>query len=256
VAKTILIVEDNEMNMRLFNDLLQAHGYNILQSVDGMNCMQLARELRPDLIIMDIQLPILSGIEHARMLKGDDDLKGIPVIACTANAMEGDEIKMLEGDFDGFIAKPINVKDFLDEVKRFLQAGRFRLTNALKIGHLQIDAEHEQIVLLANEFVDCVEKGDDSACAERITALTNAFKNHLESEDLIMKELGYFHFEKHHEEHLLGIKYFDKLIEEAERNGYRDDDFSNKLMCLFADFIVSNDLGFKMYLEKINYQNP
>ena len=90
-TKTVLIVEDNELNMKLFHDLLEAHGYNILQTRDGMEALDLAREHRPDLILMDIQLPEVSGLEVTKWLKEDDELKAIPVVAVTAFAMKGDE---------------------------------------------------------------------------------------------------------------------------------------------------------------------
>ena len=120
MAKTILIVEDNDLNMKLFNDLLQAHGYETVQTMDGRDVLELARENRPDLIIMDIQLPEISGLEVTKMLKADDDLKGIPVIAVTAFAMKGDEEKIREGGCEGYIAKPISVPTFLETVAKFL----------------------------------------------------------------------------------------------------------------------------------------
>ncbi len=120
MVKTILIVEDNELNMKLFNDLLQARGYETLQSVDGVNTMQLAREHRPDLIIMDIQLPEVSGIEHIRMLKADDDLKDIPVLAVTAFAMKGDEEEIFEAGCDGYITKPVSVVLFLETIAKHI----------------------------------------------------------------------------------------------------------------------------------------
>src|SRR5699024_7561659 len=82
--KTVLVVEDNELNMKLFHDLLQAHGYSVLQTRDGMDALRLARRHRPDLILMDIQLPEVSGLEVTKWLKEDDDLKEIPVVAVTA----------------------------------------------------------------------------------------------------------------------------------------------------------------------------
>jgi len=94
--KTILIVEDNELNMKLFHDLIQAHGYNILQTKDGMEALKLARQHRPDLILMDIQLPEVSGLEVTKWIKEDDNLKAIPIIAVTAFAMKGDEEKIRE----------------------------------------------------------------------------------------------------------------------------------------------------------------
>jgi two-component system cell cycle response regulator DivK len=119
--KTILIVEDNDLNMKLFHDLLEAHGYRILQTKDGMESLKLARQHRPDLILMDIQLPEVSGLEVTKWLKEDDDLKSIPVIAVTAFAMKGDEEKIREGGCEAYIAKPISVANFLQTIARFLK---------------------------------------------------------------------------------------------------------------------------------------
>jgi len=120
MAQTILIVEDNDLHMKLFNDLLQAHGYQTIQAMDGRDVMKLAYDNRPDLILMDIQLPEISGLEVTKMLKADDDLKSIPVVAVTAFAMKGDEEKILKGGCDGYIAKPISVPAFLETVAKFL----------------------------------------------------------------------------------------------------------------------------------------
>lgn len=119
-AKTVLIVEDNDLNMKLFNDLLEAHGYLTLQSRDGMEALRLARQHRPDLILMDIQLPEVSGLEVTKWLKEDDDLRNIPVIAVTAFAMKGDEEKIRDGGCEAYIAKPISVVSFMRTVERFL----------------------------------------------------------------------------------------------------------------------------------------
>ncbi len=121
MSKTILIVEDNELNMKLFNDLLQAHGYATLQVKDGRSVVEITRANRPDLILMDIQLPEISGLEITKMLKADDDLRAIPVVAVTAFAMKGDEQKIRDGGCDGYIAKPISVTSFLQTVSRFLE---------------------------------------------------------------------------------------------------------------------------------------
>ena len=118
--KTVLIVEDNELNMKLFHDLLDAHGYRTLQTRTGMEALALAREQRPDLILMDIQLPEVSGIEVTKWLKEDDDLRAIPVIAVTAFAMKGDEEKIRDGGCEAYIAKPMSVMNFLNTVERFL----------------------------------------------------------------------------------------------------------------------------------------
>jgi len=118
--KTILVVEDNELNMKLFHDLLEAHGYNILQTRDGMEALKLARQHKPDLILMDIQLPEVSGLEVTKWIKEDDALKAIPIIAVTAFAMKGDEEKIREGGCEAYIAKPISVTNFLKTVQQFL----------------------------------------------------------------------------------------------------------------------------------------
>ncbi|HLG87644.1 MAG TPA: response regulator [Alphaproteobacteria bacterium] len=118
--KTVLIVEDNELNMKLFNDLLEAHGYATLQTRDGMEALKIAREHRPDLIVMDIQLPEVSGLDVTKWLKEDDNLRAIPVIAVTAFAMKGDEEKIREGGCQDYIAKPISVTKFLETVEKHL----------------------------------------------------------------------------------------------------------------------------------------
>jgi two-component system cell cycle response regulator DivK len=120
MSKTVLIVEDNELNMKLFHDLLAAHGYDTLQTRDGMEALALARKHHPDLILMDIQLPEVSGLEVTRWIKEDETLRAIPVIAVTAFAMKGDEEKMRQGGCEAYIAKPISVGKFIETVRRFL----------------------------------------------------------------------------------------------------------------------------------------
>lgn len=120
MPKTILIVEDNDLNMKLFNDLLQANGYNTVQTKSGKEALQLTREHRPDLILMDIQLPEISGLEVTKRLKADDELKDIPIVAVTAFAMKGDEEKIRNGGCDAYIAKPISVSNFLETIAEFL----------------------------------------------------------------------------------------------------------------------------------------
>jgi two-component system cell cycle response regulator DivK len=118
--KKVLIVEDNELNMKLFNDLLVAHGYGTLLTKDGVEAIALARQHRPDLILMDIQLPEVSGLQVTQWLKEDEDLRTIPIIAVTAFAMKGDEEKIRDGGCEAYIAKPISVASFLRTVERFL----------------------------------------------------------------------------------------------------------------------------------------
>lgn len=118
-AKTVLIVEDNELNMKLFHDLLDAHGYRTIQTRNGLDALPLAREHRPSLILMDIQLPEVSGLEVTKWLKEDDELRGIPVVAVTAFAMKGDEERIRSGGCEAYISKPISVMTFLDTVRRY-----------------------------------------------------------------------------------------------------------------------------------------
>ncbi len=119
-GKTVLVVEDNELNMKLFHDLLDAHGYDTLQTRNGMEALALAREHHPDLSLMDIQLPEVSGLEVTKWIKEDDDLKSIPVIAVTAFAMKGDEEKIRDGGCEAYVAKPISVKSFLATIEGLL----------------------------------------------------------------------------------------------------------------------------------------
>jgi two-component system, cell cycle response regulator DivK len=118
--KRILIVEDNELHLRLLNDLLKIHGYQILKTESGRAAVKLARDNSPDLILMDIKLPDLCGLEATRLLKQDDQTKCIPIIAVTAFAMRGDEGKALESGCDGYISKPIMIRSFLHTVRKFL----------------------------------------------------------------------------------------------------------------------------------------
>jgi two-component system cell cycle response regulator DivK len=118
--RTILIVEDNELNMRLFRDVLQSAGYATLQTREGLQALALAQTHRPDLILMDIQLPEISGLEVTRWLKEDPDLAHIPVVAVTAYAMKGDEERIREGGCEAYLAKPISVAALLQTVGGFL----------------------------------------------------------------------------------------------------------------------------------------
>ena len=120
MEKTVLVVEDNDLNMKLFCDLLEAHDYKTLQTRDGTQVLDIVREHQPDLILMDIQLPEVSGLDVTKWLKADDELKHIPVVAITAFAMKGDEEKIRSGGCEAYIAKPITVTKFLETVQQFL----------------------------------------------------------------------------------------------------------------------------------------
>jgi two-component system, cell cycle response regulator DivK len=123
MKKSVMIVEDNELNMKLFHDLLEAHGYHTVCTRDGFKVLDLAHKHCPDLILMDIQLPEVSGLEVTKWLKEDPKLKVIPVVAVTAFAMKGDEKRIREGGCEAYLSKPIPVPEFIETVRRFLGDG-------------------------------------------------------------------------------------------------------------------------------------
>jgi two-component system cell cycle response regulator DivK len=120
MPKKILIVEDNELNMKLFSDLLGAHGYETRQTREGLKAIDIAKKYKPDLILMDIQLPEVSGLEVTKWIKDDKTLAGIPVVAVTAFAMKGDEKRIRDGGCEAYISKPISVTTFLATIRKFL----------------------------------------------------------------------------------------------------------------------------------------
>jgi two-component system, cell cycle response regulator DivK len=118
VSKTVMIVEDNELNMKLFHDLLEAYGYHPIGTRNGIEALDLARKHRPDLILMDIMLPEVSGLDVTKWLKEDAELKAIPVVAVTAFAMKGDE-ERCEAGCEAYLSKPIQVVQFIETIQRF-----------------------------------------------------------------------------------------------------------------------------------------
>ena len=118
--KTVLVGEDNELNMRLFCDLLDAFGFQTLQCRDGAKAVELARQHKPDLIIMDIQLPEVSGLDITRWIKDDESIRAIPVLAVTAFAMRADEQRVREAGCEGYLSKPIQMKSFLSTVQELV----------------------------------------------------------------------------------------------------------------------------------------
>ena len=120
----VLVVEDNERNMRLFRDVLRASGYRTLEATTGERAVELVFEHRPDLVLMDIQLPDIDGVEALRILRADEGTASIPVLALTAQAMEGDRERFLAAGFDGYLSKPVNIADLLDAVRRYCKGGR------------------------------------------------------------------------------------------------------------------------------------
>ncbi|MBL0318781.1 MAG: response regulator [Alphaproteobacteria bacterium] len=119
-TNTVLIVEDNELNMKLFRDLLQTHGLSIIETKNGFDAVSLAKTHLPNLILMDIQLPGISGIDVIRSIKADPQLANIPIIAITAFAMKEDRDRIMESGCEGYLPKPISISLFLDMVSKYL----------------------------------------------------------------------------------------------------------------------------------------
>jgi two-component system, cell cycle response regulator DivK len=119
----ILVVEDNEKNMKLFRDVLHASGYRTLEAATGERAVELVLEHRPDLVLMDIQLPDIGGVEALGRLRADGRTASVPVLALTAQAMEGDRERFLAAGFDGYLSKPVNIAEFVATVKRYCEGG-------------------------------------------------------------------------------------------------------------------------------------
>ena len=120
MAKTILIIEDEPKNLKLLRDLLQRFQYDTLEATDGEQGVELARARNPDLILMDIMMPKMDGLEATRILKADTITRHIPIIALTSYAMKGDRERTLEAGCDGYIAKPVDIQEVLKTVAHFL----------------------------------------------------------------------------------------------------------------------------------------
>lgn len=119
----VLIAEDNETNMKLFRDVLEAKGYQPLEAETGERALELVAEHVPDLVLMDIQLPGIDGIEALRRLRADERTASVPVLALTAQAMRGDRERFLAAGFDGYISKPIDIVEFVSTVRRYCDPG-------------------------------------------------------------------------------------------------------------------------------------
>ena len=118
-GRQVVVVEDNERNMKLFREVLESSGYRTLGAVSGERAVALTTQHRPDLVLMDIHLPDIDGVEALRMLRADERTASIPVLALTAQAMEGDRERFLAAGFDGYLSKPVNIADLLDAVNRY-----------------------------------------------------------------------------------------------------------------------------------------
>lgn len=126
MGQKILVVEDNELNLKLFCDLLRAHAYVAEPVRDGREAVATARAFAPDLIVMDIQMPHISGLELIEQIKADDDLKAIPIMAVTAYAAKGDEERIRDAGAEGYVSKPISVLRFVEAVRSLLEAAAAR----------------------------------------------------------------------------------------------------------------------------------
>ena len=120
-VKTILVVEDNELNMKLVRGLIKIGKYGILEAIDAESGIEQIRAQRPDLVLMDIQLPGMDGLSATKIIKEDPSIKDIPVVALTSYAMQGDEEKALEAGCTGYIAKPIDTRKFLGTISKYLK---------------------------------------------------------------------------------------------------------------------------------------
>lgn len=121
VSPTVLVVEDNQDNRELIVKALRVNGYNVIEAADGEEAIEKAKAERPDLILMDLFIPKIDGYEVTRILKGNDEFKNIPVIACTAHAMKGDMEDALAAGCDGYIPKPIDVRELSNQINSFLR---------------------------------------------------------------------------------------------------------------------------------------
>ncbi len=121
MSKRILIVEDEFRNRKLLRDILKRFDYDVVEASDGLEAVEMVKAWRPDLILMDIQMPVMDGFEATRIIKKDPETSHIPIIAITAYAMEGDRERILQAGCDGYISKPIEIKDFLAKIESFLK---------------------------------------------------------------------------------------------------------------------------------------
>ena len=122
-GRQVVVVEDNERNMKLFREVLESSGYRTLEAETGERAVALTAEHRPDLVLMDIHLPDIDGVEALRILRADERTASVPVLALTAQAMEGDRERYLAAGFDGYLSKPVNITDLLDAVRRYCDGG-------------------------------------------------------------------------------------------------------------------------------------
>ena len=161
MGQKILVVEDNELNLKLFCDLLRAHAYVAEPVRDGREAVETARGFAPDLIVMDIQMPHISGLELIEQIKADDDLKAIPIMAVTAYAAKGDEERIRDAGAEGYVSKPISVLKFVEAVRGLLEAAAARAEEAAPEAEAEADAESP-----APETQEAAAPGGEAASEE------------------------------------------------------------------------------------------
>ena len=156
MGQKILVVEDNELNLKLFCDLLRAHGYAAEPVRDGREAVSRARDFQPDLIVMDIQMPYISGLELIEQLKGDAELKRMPIMAVTAYAAKGDEERIRDAGAEGYVSKPISLMKFIGSVRALLEAAAAR-----------VEEEPRRESASELEEADQAPAGEDGAASEQ-----------------------------------------------------------------------------------------
>lgn len=185
MSKRVLIVEDNELNMKLFHDLLEAHGIDTIETRSGLDVMEIARREKPDLILMDIQLPEVSGLDVTKWLKDDAELKSIPVIAVTAFAMKGDEEKIREGGCEDYISKPISVSRFIEVVQTYLNKPEPEGANNDSAPADVVDAVVEPVA----DVTEVTAPAPDTAPAEETTpVITNTTETDEAASEVITED--------------------------------------------------------------------
>ena len=152
MGQKILVVEDNELNLKLFCDLLRAHGYEVEPVRDGREAVERARAFAPDLIVMDIQMPHITGLELIEQIKADEELRRMPIMAVTAYAAKGDEERIRDAGAEGYVSKPISVLKFVEAVRALLEAAAIRAAETAENGEVEPDAQAEGDAVPEAEF--------------------------------------------------------------------------------------------------------
>jgi len=168
VGQKILVVEDNELNLKLFCDLLRAHGYAAEPVRDGREAVERARAFDPDLVVMDIQMPHVSGLELIERMKADDGLRRTPIMAVTAYAAKGDEERIRDAGAEGYVSKPISVVRFVEAVRGLLETAAGR-TDGEEAAAQAVEAAGQSV-----EIEKAVEAGGDEAAAKAVEAASDA----------------------------------------------------------------------------------